>query len=75
MLDRDTVLKELNRITDPATGLGLSDAGMVRGLVVSEDRAGFMLEVPQDMVARYQPVQQAAPRRGGGKDSLGPAGY
>lgn len=60
MPDRDTVLKELNRITDPATGLGLSDAGMVRGLVVSEDRAGFMLEVPQELVARYQPVQQAA---------------
>lgn len=60
MLDRDTVLKELNRITDPATGLGLSDAGMVRGLVVGEGRAGFMLEVPQDLVGRYQAVQQGA---------------
>jgi ATP-binding protein involved in chromosome partitioning len=60
MLDRDTVLKELNRITDPGSGLGLSDAEMVRGLVVSDGRIGFMLEVPQELVARYQPVQQAA---------------
>ncbi len=60
MIDRETVLAELNRITDPATGQGLSDAGLVRGLVVSDGRVGFMMEVPQALVARYQPVHQAA---------------
>lgn len=60
MLDRDTVLTELNRIIDPATGQGISDAGLVRGLVVSDGRVGFMMEVPKDLVARYQPVHQEA---------------
>ncbi len=60
MIDRDHVLAELNRITDPATGQGLSDAGLVRGLVVSDGRVGFMMEVPQALVARYQAVHQAA---------------
>ena len=62
MSDRDQVLAALNAIIDPATGQGLSDAGLVRGLVVAPERAGFMLEVPADQVARYEPIQAAAER-------------
>ena len=60
MLERDDVLKALNAIIDPATGQGLSDAGLVRALIVSPERVGFMLEVPQDLVTRYGPVRLAA---------------
>ncbi len=59
-LTRDTVLDTLNRISDPLTGQGLSDAGLVRGLVVSPDRVGFMIEVPQDQVPSYQDVRSQA---------------
>lgn len=60
MSGRDQVLAALNAIPDPATGQGLADAGLVRGLVVSDGRAGFMLEVPAELVARYEPVRAAA---------------
>ena len=60
MLDRDQVLSALNAIADPVSGQGLSDACLVRGLIVSEERVGFMLEVPQALVARYEPVRGAA---------------
>jgi ATP-binding protein involved in chromosome partitioning len=60
MPDRDTVLSALNTITDPLSGQGLSDAGMVRALIVSPERVGFMLEVPQERVTSYGPVRLAA---------------
>ncbi|MGZ3306017.1 MAG: iron-sulfur cluster assembly protein, partial [Asticcacaulis sp.] len=60
MTDRDSVLQALNTITDPRSGRGLADAGMVRGLIVSDGRAGFMLEVPQADVAQYAQVRDAA---------------
>ncbi|ESQ86853.1 sodium:proton antiporter [Asticcacaulis sp. AC460] len=60
MLDRDQVLTALNAIIDPGTGQGLSDAGLVRALIVSPERVGFMLEVPQDKVTSYGPVRLAA---------------
>jgi len=59
-LTRDAVLDTLNRIPDPLTGQGLSDAGLVRGLVVSPERIGFMIEVPQDQVPSYQDVRSQA---------------
>jgi ATP-binding protein involved in chromosome partitioning len=59
-LTRDAVLDTLNRIPDPLTGQGLSDAGLVRGLVVSSERVGFMIEVPQDQVPSYQDVRSQA---------------
>jgi len=59
-VDKERVLSALNAIEDPITGLGLSDAGMVRALIVSTDRIGFMLEVPQDRVTEYGPVRLAA---------------
>ncbi len=60
MLDKATVLETLNGIKDPMSGQGLSDAGMVRALIVSPERVGFMLEVPQDLVTTYGPVRLAA---------------
>ncbi len=59
-LTRDAVLETLNRIPDPLSGQGLSDAGLVRGLVVSPERVGFMIEVPQDQVPAYQDVRSQA---------------
>jgi len=60
MPDRNQVLTTLNAIVDPVAGIGLADAGMVRGLIVQPERIGFMLEAPQDRVADYEGVQQAA---------------
>lgn len=59
-IDRDRILAALNAITDPATGQGLAEAGLVRGLVVSGDRAGFMLEVPEAQVQSYAAIREAA---------------
>jgi len=58
--DRQAVIDLLNRLTDPVTGGGLMDGGKVKGLVVAEDRAGFVLEVDQAEVARYAPVRDQA---------------
>jgi len=63
MPTREAVLSALNTIIDPVSGQGLSDAGMVKALIVSPERVGFMLEVPQDLVAQYGPVRLAAEKR------------
>ncbi|MBU2168276.1 MAG: Mrp/NBP35 family ATP-binding protein [Alphaproteobacteria bacterium] len=60
MPDRQAVIDLLNRLTDPVTGGGLMDGGKVKGLVVAEDRAGFVLEVDPAEVARYAPVRDQA---------------
>ncbi|MDC7682404.1 Mrp/NBP35 family ATP-binding protein [Asticcacaulis sp. BYS171W] len=59
-LDKQTVLDALDTIADPVTGKGLTAAGLVRGLVLSPGRVGFMLEVPQEEVTRFGPVRDAA---------------
>jgi ATP-binding protein involved in chromosome partitioning len=58
--DRAEVLAALDRITDPRTGQGLAQAGLVRGLSLRADRAGFMLEVPSADIEIYRPVRDAA---------------
>jgi ATP-binding protein involved in chromosome partitioning len=50
----------LNAVVDPRTGQGLADAGLVRGLVVAQGRAGFMLEVEAGDADLYGPVRDAA---------------
>ncbi|MGA9657798.1 MAG: Mrp/NBP35 family ATP-binding protein [Asticcacaulis sp.] len=70
MPDKETVLSALNAITDPMSGQGLSDAGMVRALIVSPERVGFMLEVPQDRVTDYGPVRLAAEKLLAGLDGV-----
>lgn len=60
MPDRDTVLKTLDQIIDPVSGRGLVAAGLTRGVVASDDRAGFALEVPPGAKADYAAVRDAA---------------
>jgi ATP-binding protein involved in chromosome partitioning len=60
VIDRQTVLDALDRIPDPKTGQGLVAAGRVQGLVVADDRAGFVLEVTPDDATLYAPVRDAA---------------
>ncbi|MBC7167797.1 Mrp/NBP35 family ATP-binding protein [Phenylobacterium sp.] len=58
--DRDAVLAALDQVRDPRTGKGLAQAGLVQGLVLREDRAGFMLEAPAGQLEAYGPVREAA---------------
>lgn len=60
--DRAAVLAALDEVKDPKSGLGLSTAGLVRGLVLRAGRAAFMLEVPPAEVELYSPVRDAAER-------------
>ncbi len=60
MIDRAAVLTVLDTIVDPRTGEGLNASGLVQGLVVGEDRAGFVIEVPSDQTALYASVRDAA---------------
>jgi len=58
--DRETVLAALDAVIDPKSGQGLVAAGLVQGLVVADDRAGFALEVKASDAALYAPVRDAA---------------
>ena len=60
MPDRETVLAALDAVIDPKSGQGLVAAGLVQGLVVADDRAGFALEVKASDAALYSPVRDAA---------------
>ncbi|QBX38054.1 iron-sulfur cluster carrier protein ApbC [Brevundimonas sp. S30B] len=60
MPDRQTVLNALNAVIDPVSGQGLVAAGLVQGLVVADDRAGFVIEAPAGRAALYAPVRDAA---------------
>jgi ATP-binding protein involved in chromosome partitioning len=58
--DQDEILAALETVVDPKSGQGLASAGLVQGLVVSQGRAGFMLEVARGDAALYAPVRDAA---------------
>lgn len=58
--DRAAVLAALDGVVDPKSGKGLVQAGLVRGLTLRDDRAGFMLEVPAADVPLYEPVHLQA---------------
>ena len=60
MPDRAAVLAALDAILDPKSGQGLATAGLVQGLTVADDRAGFVIEVPARETALYAPVRDAA---------------
>ena len=60
MISRDTVIAALDAIRDPKSGQGLVSAGLTQGLTVTEDRAGFVMEVPAGDTALYAPVRDAA---------------
>jgi len=60
LIDRTAVTAALDAIVDPKSGQGLVAAGLVQGLMVGEDRAGFVMEVPAGETAIYAPVRDAA---------------
>ena len=60
MVERSAVIAALDAVVDPVSGQGLVAAGLVQGLVVGEDRAGFALEVDRSHAAAYAPVRDAA---------------
>ncbi|CAN7221792.1 Mrp/NBP35 family ATP-binding protein [Brevundimonas sp. LjRoot202] len=57
---REQVIAALDAVRDPKTGQGLVAAGLVQGLTVADDRAGFVMEVPAGETALYAPVRDAA---------------
>jgi ATP-binding protein involved in chromosome partitioning len=60
VIDRPTVIAALDQVIDPKSGQGLMASGLVRGLTVADDRAGFALEVAAADAALYAPVRDAA---------------
>lgn len=60
MPDRDAVLHALDQIIDPASGRGLVAAGLTRGVVAADDRAGCALDVPRGRKGDYQAVRDQA---------------
>ncbi|MDX5332230.1 MAG: Mrp/NBP35 family ATP-binding protein [Caulobacteraceae bacterium] len=58
--DRAAVLAALDAVQDPQSGQGLAAAGLVQGLVLRTGRAGFMMEVPSDLLSAYEPVRAKA---------------
>ena len=60
MPDRASVIAALDAIRDPKSGQGLVAAGLAQGLTVTEDRAGFVMEVASGDTALYAPVRDAA---------------
>ncbi len=57
---KEQVIEALRAVIDPKSGRDLVDAGLVQAVSVREDRVGFMMEVPPELVARYGPVREAA---------------
>ena len=60
MVERSAVIAALDAVIDPVSGQGLVAAGLVQGLVVGDDRAGFALEVDRSRAAAYAPIRDAA---------------
>jgi len=57
---RLAAIAALDTVIDPKSGDGLYAAGLARGLVVGEDRAGVVIEVGAADAALYAPVRDAA---------------
>lgn len=57
---RQDVIAVLDAIPDPKSGRGLVESGLARGLTVTSDRAGFVIEVAPGDAALYAPVRDAA---------------
>lgn len=58
--DKHTVLAALDAVIDPKSGRGLAAAGLVKGLVARDGRAGFMLEVEAADAELYESVRAQA---------------
>jgi len=57
---RDDVLSALARVTDPASGKNVVEAGLVQGLVVRDGNVGFSLEVAPERGRTSEPLRKAA---------------
>ena len=60
MSDKAAVLAALDTVIDPRSGQGLVASGLVQGLVVADDRAGFVMEVAAADTVLYAPIRDAA---------------
>jgi ATP-binding protein involved in chromosome partitioning len=60
LIDRAAVVAVLDAIADPKSGRGLIASGLAKGLMVADDRAGFVIEVAAADTALYAPVRDAA---------------
>ena len=58
--DRTAILTALDQVIDPKSGMGLTSAGLVRGLVLRGGRAAFMLEVAPADIDAYRRVRDQA---------------
>jgi ATP-binding protein involved in chromosome partitioning len=58
--ERAAILAALDKVIDPKTGQGLVGAGLVRGFVLREGRAAFMMEVAPADADLYRPVRDRA---------------
>lgn len=56
----EAALRVLATIINPATGKNIVESGMVKGLKVTDDIAGFVLEVPAKQGKEAEPLRQAA---------------
>jgi ATP-binding protein involved in chromosome partitioning len=55
---RDDVLKALDRIIDPASGVSVVASGVVEGLVVKDGNVGFALEVDPARAREAEPLRK-----------------
>lgn len=59
-VSKETVLSTLQQVFDPETGQDILAAGLVTGLFVGEDSAGFVLEVTPERGQGAESLRQAA---------------
>jgi len=57
---RDDVLSALARVSDPASGKNIVDAGLVQGLVLRDGHVGFSIEVAAERGRASEPLRKAA---------------
>ena len=57
---RDDVLNALARVTDPASGKNVVEAGLVQGLVLRDGHVGFSIEVAPEHGRTSEPLRKAA---------------
>lgn len=59
-VSKETVLKALERVTDPSQGKNIVALGMVSGVVVKDRNVQFALEIDPNRAGEMEPVRKAA---------------
>ncbi len=54
------VQKALSKIKDPASGKDIISAGIVQGLTVKDDRAGFAIQTSREMAEKMEMIREKA---------------